>query len=119
MKEIVKKAVENSVTGFLQGKVNDSLINNVMLCWHGECGSLAEACVVVTRKGDDGRFKESDGYVVTLREYVNNVKYKNWYNLLVKDLTVLVMDLVDPDPGTIMDNLLEDMRKQVYNMTKI
>lgn len=123
MREIIRKQVEMSVMNFLMGKKDETRISNVLLFWHGEFGPVTEAFVNICRIKEDGKVYEGafDSMTVNLDDYLLHDHYKKWFKNLVDDITTLVMDMVDPygDMKLDMDNLLKDMSKQVFNMTKI
>ena len=118
MRQIIRNTVEDSVIGFLQGKVNDTLINNVMLCWHGEVLSLSEANLVIVKRSDDGMFRETEGWVLYLKPYITKMKYSVWFKSLVDDITDEVMKIIEPDNEMKLDLLLEEIRHKTFDIGK-
>ena len=119
MSKFIKKFVELSIEEFLEGVKDDTMIGNVMISWHGEGGTLSEACVAVTPKGEDGRFSEKDGKFLNVHDYVNNVKFSVWFKNLVDDTYNLVNELLTPIPeDELRDLYINELRNSIYNTSR-
>ena len=113
----IEKAVQNSILEFIHG-VNDTIIGNVSLCWHGECGPFSEAGVVICHREEDGRFSEANGIWIDLGPYVTKYKHSRWFKELTKDILEEVMKRYEPDETDRLVNMLEEMRHQVFEIGK-
>ena len=113
----IEKAVQNSILEFILG-VNDTIIGNVSLCWHGECGSFSEASVVICNKEEDGRFHEVNGVWIDLEEYVTKYKHSRWFKELTKDILEEVMERYEPDETDRLEDMLEEMRHRSFDIGK-
>lgn len=120
MSKFVKKFVELSIEEFLEGVKDDTMIGNVMISWHGECGPLSDSWIIVTPRNDDGKFYEDEGYLFKINDYVNHVKFSVWFKKLVDDTYDLVDELLTPIPeDELRDIYMNELKHSVYNTAYI
>ena len=112
-KKEIRKSVEGGILEFVQG-VNDTIIGNVSLCWHGECGPFSEAGVVVCSKEEDGRFHEVNGTWIDLGPYVTKYKHSRWFRELTNDIMEEVMKRIDRNEEDIRQDIIDDAARKAY-----